>query len=128
MKSSVVENYKRSRCYLPHAIVLGKEGAEGWDLVGETVAGALGGGIVGGLLGYAGGAIFSSATGILGWSITQYSVLTVKAVTILGPMPLYIEVAKSVNAGYYLISDPLWEQLSDTAKWYNNSQVHIRCL
>ncbi|MCR5694452.1 MAG: hypothetical protein K6G89_05710 [Clostridia bacterium] len=99
-----------------------EKGSEASDLVLETVAGALGGGIGGGLLGYFGGALISTATGILGWSITQYSVLTVKTITILGPMPLYIEVAENVNAGYYLISDPLWKQLSDTAKWYNNSQ------
>ena len=99
-----------------------EKGAEGWDLVGETVAGALGGGIVGGLLGYGGGALFSSATGILGWSITQYSVLTVKAVTILGPMPLYIEAAKSVKEGFYFIDPKLYKSLSAEVRWGNNRQ------
>ncbi|MBD5390420.1 hypothetical protein HDR67_00185 [bacterium] len=99
-----------------------KSGAEGWELAGWTLLGVVGGGIVGGALGAGAGALATKATGIVGLSITKYSILPIKSVTVLGHMPGYIAAATATGSGYYLISDGLWESLDATQRWLNNMQ------
>ena len=97
-------------------------GAEGWELFWWTLAGIVGGGIIGGALGAGVGALATQATGVLGLSITKYSIIPIKGVTVLGNMPGYIAAAKATGSGYYLISDKLWESMSVAERWANNMQ------
>ena len=99
-----------------------KSGAEGWELAGWTMLGIVGGGVVGGALGAGAGALATKATGILGLSITKYSIIPIKSVTVLGHMPGYIAAATATGSGYYLISDELWQSLDATQRWLNNMQ------
>ena len=101
-------------------------GAEGWDLVAQTALGALAGGIIGAALGYGTGALISKATGVLGFSITKYSIVSVKAITVLGHYETYRVIAKNVNAGAYHIPDFLYKHLQSIgAEWANNLQYLI---
>ncbi len=97
-------------------------GAEGWELFGWTMAGIVGGGIIGGALGAGIGAIVTKVTGVIGLSITKYSIIPIKGTTILGDMPGYIGAAQATGLGYYLISNKLWENLDATQRWLNNMQ------
>lgn len=98
------------------------KGYTGWKLCGATLAGIFGGALLGGALGYGVGAIVTKATGIIGLSITKYYVLPIKSVTMLGSMPGYISAASSTGAGYYLISNQLWDRLSIVERWASNAQ------
>ena len=100
-------------------------GKDGWELFGWTLLGALGGGIIGGALGAGVGVLVTHTTGIIGLSITKYSILPIKATTILGTMPGYIGAATASGSGYYLISNKLWYSMSAAERWYNNS-TYIR--
>ena len=102
-----------------------KNGARGWDLFGWTMLGIIGGGLIGGALGAATGAIITKATGIIGLSITKYSIIPIKSMTVLGNMPGYISAASATGSGYYLISDQLWNSLSSEQQWANNMQYII---
>ena len=98
-------------------------GAEGWELFGWTMAGIVGGGIVGGALGAGAGALVTKATGITGLSITKYSIIPIKSVTVLGHTPGYIGAATATGSGYYLIPDKVYNSLQSTGQaWANNLQ------
>ena len=84
-----------------------EQGATGWELVGWTALGIVGGGIVGGAIGAGMGALATKLTGVLGFSITNYSILPIKRMTVLGNMPGYISAAQMTGSGYYLISNEL---------------------
>lgn len=99
-----------------------KSGAEGWELAGWTMLGIVGGGVIGGALGAGAGALATKATGILGLSITKYSFIPIKSVTVLGHMPGYIAAATATGSGYYLILDELRQSLDATQRWLNNMQ------
>ena len=101
------------------------KGATGWELFGWTLLGIVGGGIIGGALGAGIGAIVTKATGIIGLSITKYSILPIKSVTVLGNMPGYISAATATGSGYYLISENLWQSMSEAQRWANNMQYLI---
>lgn len=96
-------------------------GAQGGELFGWTMAGILGGGIIGGALGAGVGALITKATGIIGLSITKYYILPIKNITMLGSMPGYITAANATGAGYYLISNQLWDKLSVAERWVSNA-------
>ena len=100
-----------------------EQGATGWELVGWTALGIVGGGIVGGAIGAGIGALATKLTGVVGLSITKNSVVAIKGTTILGHNPSYVEIAKQMKAGYYRISDPLYNALkSKGVEWANNLQ------
>lgn len=101
------------------------KGATGWELFGWTLLGIVGGGIIGGALGASIGAIVTKATGVIGLSITKYSILPIKSVTVLGNMPGYISAATATGSGYYLISENLWQSMSEAQRWANNMQYLI---
>ena len=61
--------------------------AEGWELIGWTTLGIVGGGIIGGALGAGAGALATKLTGIYGYSVTKYSIIPIKKITVLGHMP-----------------------------------------
>ena len=101
-------------------------GAEGWDLVGWTALGVIGGGIIGAALGYGAGALITKATGLLGFSITKYSIIPVKNITVLGHFKTYRKIAKAVNAGTYHIPTFWYKHLQSIGKeWINNLQYLI---
>ena len=101
-------------------------GAEGWDLFGWTMVGVLGGGIVGALAGAGIGALITKVTGVVGFSITKYSLISVKRITLLGHFETYRELAKSIGAGVYYILPSLYEYLKSMGKeWTNNLQYLI---
>ena len=101
-------------------------GAEGWELFGWTALGALAGGIIGAAIGYGTGALITKATGVLGFSITKYSIIPVKNVTVLGHFNTYRKIAKTVNAGTYHVSDFWYKHLRSIGKeWVNNLQYLI---
>ena len=101
-------------------------GAEGWELFGWTALGALGGGIVGGAIGAGIGALATKLTGIVGFSITKYSILPVKNITLLGHYDTYREIAKTINAGVYYILPSLYDYLKSIGQeWSNNLQYLI---
>jgi len=96
-------------------------GTEGWELFVWTALGVVGGGAIGAAAGYGIGALISSATGVLGFSVTKYSITAIKAVTVLGHMPGYIGAAQAGGAGYYLISNDLYSKLVERGvAWANN--------
>ncbi len=99
-----------------------ENGARGWELFGWTLLGIVGGGLIGGALGAGTGAIITKVTGVIGLSITKYSIIAIKSATVLGHMPGYISAATSTGAGYYLISDQLWNSLTTEQQWANNMQ------
>ncbi len=98
------------------------QGAEGWELFGWTMAGIVGGGIIGGALGAGAGALITKATGILGFSITKGSIMSVKCVTVLGNLPGYTEAARAVGAGYYHLSRNLLKGALNVYQWSKNLQ------
>ena len=95
-------------------------GAEGWDLVGWTTLGILGGGLIGAALGYGVGALVTKLTGIIGLSITKYAILPIKNITVLGNMGTYVDIATTISAGYFSITPKIWELFSNTGKWLSN--------
>lgn len=97
-------------------------GAEGWELFGWTMAGIVGGGIVGGALGAGAAALVTKATGITGLSITKYSIIPIKSVTVLGNIPTYSSAAIATGSGYYQISTQLYNNLSSADRLANNLQ------
>ena len=101
-------------------------GAEGWDLFGYTLAGIVVGGIALGALGYGAGMIITKATGIIGFSITQYSVIPIKNITLLGHIETYRQLAKSIGAGVYHIPNIIYQYLKTRGiEWTNNLQYLI---
>ena len=98
------------------------QGAEGWELFGWTMAGIVGGGIIGGALGAGLGALVTKATGVIGFSITKGSIMSVKSVTLLGNMSSYTNLAGNVGAGYYHISRNLLKGASNVYQWTKNLQ------
>ena len=94
--------------------------AEGWELAGWTLAGVAGGAAIGAALGYAGASLYSSATGIVGLSITKYSIVPIKGVTLLGSYPLYKDSAILTNSGFYDIGKT-WNNLTTAQRTLNNS-------
>ena len=98
-----------------------ENGAEGWDLAGWTLAGIVGGGIIGGALGAGIGAAITKMTGVVGFSVTKYSFVPVKKITVLGHNPGYMSIAKNVKAGFYRIADSLYDDLlAKGIEWTNN--------
>lgn len=97
-------------------------GAEGWELAGWTALGVLGGGLIGGAFGAGCGALTTQLTGIIGLSVTKYSIIPVRGITLLGNMPAYLTEAASIGAGFYHISDELYESLSVIDRLGNNMQ------
>ena len=97
-------------------------GKTGWELFGWTMLGIIGGGVVGGAIGSGVGALITKATGIIGLSITKYSIIPIKGTTVLGSMNVYISAATATGSGFYSISEKLWDKLSVVERWSNNSQ------
>ena len=97
-------------------------GAEGWELFGWTMSGIVGGGIIGGTLGAGIGALITKATGVVGLSITKYSIIPIKSVTVLGNIPTYSTAAIATGSGYYQISNQLYNSLSSADRLANNLQ------
>ena len=96
-------------------------GAEGWELFGWTMAGIVGGGVIGGALGAGVGAIVTKATGVIGLSITKYSIIPIKGTTVLGNMPGYIAAAEATGSGYYLVSNGTYDKMVEKGvEWLNN--------
>ena len=101
-------------------------GAEGWDLVGYTALGVLGGGLIGAALGYGVGALVTKATGILGFSIFKGHIFTITQTIVLGHYG-YTDIAKSLGYGYYEISQDLYNSLNAAERWAMNSQFLDDC-
>ena len=101
-------------------------GAEGWELFGWTMAGIVGGGVIGGALGAGVGALVTKATGVIGLSITKYSILPIKGTTVLGNMPTYVEAAKLTASGYYLVSDGKYEKMVEKGVAWVNNMTYIK--
>lgn len=96
-------------------------GAEGWELFGWTMAGIVGGGVIGGALGAGVGALVTKATGVIGLSITKYSIIPIKGTTVLGHMPGYIGAAQATGSGYYLVSNgTYYKMVQKGVEWINN--------
>ena len=96
-------------------------GAEGWELFGWTMAGIVGGGVIGGALGAGVGALVTKATGVIGLSITKYSIIPIKGTTVLGHMPGYIAAAQATGSGYYLVSNGIYDKMVQKGvEWINN--------
>ena len=96
-------------------------GVEGWKLFGWTMAGIVGGGVIGGVLGAGIGALVNKATEVIGLSITKYSIITIKGITVLGHMPGYIEAAQLTGSGYYLVSNETYAKMvQKSVEWTNN--------
>ena len=75
--------------------------------------GIIGGGVVGGALGYGAGVLVNKATGIIGLSITKYYLLPVKSITLLGKLDTYVSIAERISAGYFLIPPEKYQQVQD---------------
>ena len=102
------------------------QGAEGWELFGWTMLGVVGGGVIGGALGYGAGALITHFTGVIGVSITKYSIIPVKNITLLGHLKTYRQLAQNVGAGVYYIITPLYDYLKSKGfEWTNNLQYLI---
>ena len=97
-----------------------ENGATGNELFGWTMLGIVGGGAVGAALGAGAGAIVSKITGVVGFSVTKYTILPIKSVTVLGKMPGYTKIAASVGAGYYYISKELVMKIGDYNQYLHN--------
>ena len=97
-------------------------GADGWELFGWTMTGIVGGGIIGGALGAGVGALVTKTTGIIGFSITKYSIIPIKSVTILGNIPTYSSAAIVTGSGYYEIAKQLYDSISSLDRLANNFQ------
>ena len=97
------------------------EGKEGWELFGLTALGALGGAVVGGIIGYVAGSMITEITGILGFSITKYYVLPIKAITVLGSFPAYLNVAKYIGASAFDIPKEVYFSLDLCEQWKLNA-------
>ena len=101
-------------------------GAEGWDLFGYTMLGILGGGLIGAAIGYGAGALITHFTGVVGVSITKYSIIPVKKITLLGHYETYRQLAKNIGAGTYYILPHIYDYLkSKGIEWINNLQYLI---
>ena len=98
------------------------QGAEGWELFGWTMAGVVGGGIIGGALGAGIGVLATQVTGVLGFSITKNAILSIKGVTVLGNMPLYVAHAQATKSGYYYLVKSLLTGEKVSYHWENNLQ------
>ena len=99
-------------------------GTEGWELAGWIAAGIVGGGLVGGGIGYGAGALFSSATGILGFSVVKGNISVVTDTIVIGHFG-YAGVASGY--GYYQISDSLYKSLTPAQQWMYNSTYLRDC-
>lgn len=101
-------------------------GAEGWDLFGYTMLGVLGGGLIGAAVGYGSGALITHFTGVVGVSITKYSIIPVKNITLLGHFETYRKLARNVGASFYHIPNIVYNYLeSKGIEWANNLQYLI---
>lgn len=96
------------------------EGKEGWELFGLTALGALGGAVVGGIIGYVAGSVITEFTGIVGLSITKDYVLPIKAITVLGSNPAYVNVAKYIGASAFNIPKEVYLSLNPCEQWRLN--------
>ena len=101
-------------------------GAEGWELFGWTMAGIVGGGVVGGALGAGVGALVTKATGVIGLSITKYSIIPIKGTTVLGHMPGYIGAAQATGSGYYLVSNGTYEKMVQKGVEWTNNMTYLK--
>ena len=102
------------------------KGAEGLSLLGWTMAGASGAGIIGVVLGAGAGALVTKATGILGFSIFKGHIFTITQTIVLGHYG-YTDIAKSLGYGYYEISQDLYNSLNAAERWAMNSQFLDDC-
>ncbi|MBQ7761385.1 MAG: RHS repeat-associated core domain-containing protein [Clostridia bacterium] len=101
-------------------------GAEDWELFGWTMAGIVGGGVVGGALGAGVGAIVTKITGIIGLSVTKYSIIPIKGVTLLGHMPGYIGAAQITGSGYYLVADNVYNNMVQKGVEWTNNMTYLK--
>ncbi len=101
--------------------------AEGWELAGWTLAGVAGGAAVGAALGYAGASAFSSATGILGFSIVKGNIFVITDTIVIGHFG-YASVGSGLGYGYYQISDELYNSLTPAEQWLYNSTYLKDCV
>jgi len=105
------------------------KGAEGWELVGWTTAGVLGGAVIGGAVGYGSAAIFSSATGIIGVSVSKGYIGVVTKTVAIGHFPQYVIGGSASGYSYFSTSQDtykLWE--SQGVAWTYNSQYIRDCI
>ena len=101
-------------------------GAEGWELFGWTMAGIVGGGVIGGALGAGVGALVTKATGVIGLSITKYSIIPIKGTTVLGHMPGYIGAAQATGSGYYLVSNGTYDKMVQKGVEWTNNMTYLK--
>ena len=101
-------------------------GVEGWELFGWTMAGVVGGGVIGGALGAGVGALVTKATGVIGLSITKYSIIPIKGTTVLGHMPGYIGAAQATGSGYYLVSNGTYDKMVQKCVEWTNNMTYLK--
>lgn len=101
-------------------------GAEGWELFGWTMAGIVGGGVIGGALGAGVGALVTKATGVIGLSITKYSIIPIKGTTVLGNMSVYVAAAEATGSGYYLVSTGTYHKMVEKGVAWVNNMTYIK--
>ncbi len=101
-------------------------GAEGWELFGWTMAGIVGGGVIGGALGAGVGALVTKATGVIGLSITKYSIIPIKGTTVLGHMSGYIGAAQATGSGYYLVSNGTYAKMVQKGVEWTNNMTYLK--
>ena len=99
-----------------------EKGVDGKELAAKTALGAVAGAAVGGALGAGGAALVTKLTGIVGISITGGKVLAVKAVTLLGSIPGYVEAARRIGAGCFNIPEEAYKAMSEAQQWATNAQ------
>ena len=103
-----------------------KQGSQGWELLGWTMAGIVGGGVIGSALGSGIGALVTKVTGVVGLSITKYSIIPIKNVTVLGHMPGYIKAAQATGSGYYLVSDKIYNKMIQKGVEWTNNMTYLK--
>ena len=76
---------------------------------------------MGGIIGYAAGSVITEFTGIVGLSITKYYVLPIKAITVIGSNPAYVNLAKYIGASAFNIPEEIYLSLNPCEQWKLNA-------
>ncbi len=95
-------------------------------MFGWTIIGVLGGGLIGAALGAGAGAIATKVTGVIGLSITKYSIIPIKKITLLGHLKTYRKFAKAVGAGTYHIANWLYNTLYQRGIEWSNNMTYLK--
>ncbi len=106
--------------------IVKNNGAESWKLLGWTIAGIVVGRVIGGTLGAGVGALVTKTMGVIVLSITKYSIIPIKCTIVLGHMPGYIGVAKTIRSAYYLVSNGTYDKMLQKWEERTNNMTYLK--